>query len=182
VPDKGNVFSQFRTIRTPEDTPKAKEIWADWNVGTIRASNYEDVCAYVCSLDTQRSPGGRALGPICLDTSTGAETEMRIRFIPALAILFFALPAFAGSTNSANFTATQPITVGTNQLKPGAYTFQVADGQNEVEILQKGKLVAKVPCHWVKLSAKPVASEVDTDSGKVTEVSFRGNEQAVQID
>ena len=107
---------------------------------------------------------------------------MRIRSIPALAILFFALPAFAGSTNSANFTATQPITVGTNQLKPGAYTFQVVDGQNEVEILQKGKLVAKAPCHWVKLSAKPMASEVDTDSGKVTEVSFRGNEQAVQID
>jgi hypothetical protein len=107
---------------------------------------------------------------------------MRIQFIPALAVLFLALPVFAGSTNSANFTATQPITVGTNQLKPGAYTFQVADGQNEVEILQKGKVVAKAPCHWVKLSAKPAASEVDTDSGKVTEVSFRGNEQAVQID
>jgi len=107
---------------------------------------------------------------------------MRIRFVPALAFVLFALPAIAGGTNSANFTATQPITVGTNQLKPGAYTFQVAEGQNEVEILQKGKLVAKAPCHWVKLSAKPTASEVDTDSGKVTAVSFRGNEQAVQID
>jgi hypothetical protein len=107
---------------------------------------------------------------------------MRIRFIPALAIVFFAWPALAGGTNSANFTTTQPITVGTNQLKPGAYTFQVTEGQTEVEILQKGKVVAKVPCHWVKLSAKPMASEVDTDSGKVTEVSFRGNEQAVQID
>jgi hypothetical protein len=107
---------------------------------------------------------------------------MRIRFTSVLAIALFALPAFAGSTNSANFTSTEPITVGTNQLKPGAYTFQVTEGQNEVEVLQKGKLVAKAPCHWVKLSAKPVASEVDTDSGKVTEVSFRGNEQAVQID
>jgi hypothetical protein len=107
---------------------------------------------------------------------------MRIRFIPALAIVFFAWPALAGGMNSANFTTTQPITVGTNQLKPGAYTFQVTEGQTEVEILQKGKVVAKVPCHWVKLSAKPMASEVDTDSGKVTEVSFRGNEQAVQID
>jgi len=107
---------------------------------------------------------------------------MRIRLIPALATVFLALPALAGSTNSATFTATQPITVGTNQLKPGAYTFQVTEGQNEVEVLQKGKLVAKAPCHWVKLSAKPMASEVDTDSGKVTEVSFRGNDQAVQID
>jgi hypothetical protein len=110
---------------------------------------------------------------------------MRIRIlqtIPALGVFLVALPAFAGAANSANYTATQPITVGTNQLKPGAYTFQVAEGQNEVEILQKGKLVGKAPCHWVKLSAKPMASEVDTDSGKVTEVSFRGNEQAVQID
>ena len=107
---------------------------------------------------------------------------MRIRFIPALATVFLALPALAGGTDSATFTATQPITVGTNQLKPGAYTFQVTEGQNEVEVLQKGKVVAKAPCHWVKLSAKPVASEVDTESGKVTEVSFRGNEQAVQID
>lgn len=107
---------------------------------------------------------------------------MRIRFIPALAIVFFAWPAFAGSTNSANFTSTEPIMVGTSQLKPGAYTFQVTEGQNEVQVLQKGKVVAKAPCHWVKLSVKPMASEVDTDSGKVTEVSFRGNEQAVQID
>jgi len=176
------LSASFRMIATPEDKPKANEIYNDWNFPTIGASNYEDVCAYVCSLGAQRSPGGRALGPICLDTSTGAETEMRIRLISALATVFFALPALAGGANSATFTATQPITVGTNQLKPGAYTFQVMEGQNEVEVLQKGKLVAKAPCHWVKLSAKPTASEVDTDSGKVTEVSFRGNDQAVQID
>jgi hypothetical protein len=105
-----------------------------------------------------------------------------IRFIPVLAVVFLAWPAFAGSMNTANFTANEPITVGTNQLRPGAYTFQVAEGQNEIEILQKGKVVAKAPCHWVKLSDKPVASEVDTDSGKVTEIAFRGNLQAVQID
>ena len=105
-----------------------------------------------------------------------------IRIFPALAVAFLALPTFAGGTNSANYTASDPITVGTTQLKAGTYTFQVADGGNEVEILQKGKVVGKAACHWVKLPTKPAASEVDTDSGKVTEVSFRGNEQAVQID
>jgi hypothetical protein len=179
---KAMLSASFRMIETPEDPRAEEETENSWNLAAIGASNYEDVCAYVCHLDAQRSPGGRASGPICLDTSTGAKTEMRIQLIPALATVFLALPALAGGTNSATFTATQPITVGTNQLKPGAYTFQAADGQNEVEILQKGKLVAKAPCHWVKLSAKPMASEVDTDSGKVTEVSFRGNEQAVQID
>jgi hypothetical protein len=111
--------------------------------------------------------------------------EMRnraIRIFPALAVVLLALPTFAGGTNSANYTATGPITVGTTQLKAGTYTFQVADGGNEVDILQKGKVVGKAACHWVKLPAKAAAAEVDTDAGKVTEVSFRGNEQAVQID
>ena len=110
---------------------------------------------------------------------------MRIRVlavVPALAVLFLTVPAFAGAADSINFTATEPIAVGTNQLKPGAYTFQIAEGQNELEVVQRGKVVAKAPCHWVKLSTKPAASEVDTESGKVTEVEFRGNEQAVQID
>lgn len=105
-----------------------------------------------------------------------------IRNFPALAVVFLALPAFAGSMNSANYTSTSPITVGTTQLKAGTYTFQATDGGTEVEILQKGKVVGKAACHWVKLPAKAAESEVDTDSGKVTEVNFRGNEQAVQID
>ena len=105
-----------------------------------------------------------------------------IRILPALAVAFLALPVFAAGTNSANFTATGPVTVGTTQLKAGSYTFQVADGGNEVEILQKGKVVGKAACHWVKLPAKAAVAEVDTDSGKVTEVSFRGNDQAVTID
>lgn len=105
-----------------------------------------------------------------------------IRILPVLAVAFLAWPVFAGGANSANYTSTNPITVGTTQLKPGTYTFQAIDGGNEVEILQKGKVVGKAACHWIKLPAKAAESEVDTESGKVTEVSFRGNEQAVQID
>jgi hypothetical protein len=110
---------------------------------------------------------------------------MRIRaigIVPILAVAFLALPLFAAGANSANYTASGPITVGTTQLKAGTYTFQVADGGNEVEILQKGKVVGKAACHWVKLPSKAASAEVDTDSGKVTEVSFRGNDQAVTID
>jgi hypothetical protein len=105
-----------------------------------------------------------------------------IRSLPAFAVLLFALSAVAAGTNSATYSASDPITVGQTQLKPGTYSFQAADGQNEVEILQKGKVIGKAACHWVKLPAKAKASEVDTDSGRVTQVSFQGNEQAVQID
>jgi hypothetical protein len=102
--------------------------------------------------------------------------------LPAVAVAFLALPALAGGTNSTNFTTAGPVTVGTTQLKSGTYTLQIDDGGKEVQILQKGKVVGTAACHWVKLPSKPESSEVDTDSGKVTEVSFRGNEQAVQID
>jgi hypothetical protein len=117
--------------------------------------------------------------------STGAKDQMRIgaiRTLPALAILLFALPALAAGTNSATYSASEPFTIGQTQLKPGTYSFQAVDGQNELEILQKGKVIGKAACHWVKLAARAQTSEVDTDSGRVTQVSFRGNEQAVQID
>jgi hypothetical protein len=104
------------------------------------------------------------------------------RSLPALAVLLVALSAVAAGTNSATYSSSQPITVGQTQLKPGTYSFQAADGQNELEILQKGKVIGKAACHWVSLPAKAQSSEVDTDSGRVTQVSFRGNGQAVQID
>jgi hypothetical protein len=102
--------------------------------------------------------------------------------LPALAVLLLALSALAAGANSATYSASEPITIGQTQLKPGTYSFQAADGQNELEILQKGKVIGKAACHWVKLPAKAQSSEVDTESGRVTQVSFRGNEQAVQID
>ncbi len=105
-----------------------------------------------------------------------------VKSLPALAVLLLASPVFAAGTNSATYTTTQPVTIGTTQLKPGVYTLQAADGSSELEILQRGKMVGKAACHWVKLSAKAQDSEVESESGKVTEVSFRGSEQAAQID
>jgi hypothetical protein len=115
----------------------------------------------------------------------GGQDQMRIQAM-ALATIFaaalLALPAFANRTDSATYFTGEAVTIGQTQLKPGTYSFRVAEGQNEVEILQNGRVIAKAPCHWVKLPAKAQASEVDTDAGRVTEVSFRGNEQAAQID
>jgi hypothetical protein len=105
-----------------------------------------------------------------------------IRSLPALAVLLLALPMFAAKTNSATSTFTQPITIGATQLKPGTYTFQAADGSSEIEILQGGKVIGKAACHWVKLPSKADESEVESEAGKVTEISFRGNDQAVRID
>jgi hypothetical protein len=114
---------------------------------------------------------------------------MRIRAtrsFAALAVLFLASPVFAAKnapgTNSTTFSVHEAITIGQTQLKPGEYSLQAVDGQNELDILQRGKVIGKVACHWIQLPAKPRASEVLTDSGKVTQVNFEGDLQAVQID
>ena len=108
------------------------------------------------------------------------------RSFAALAVLLLALPVFAAKnaagTNTATFSVHEVTTVGQTQLKPGEYSLQAVDGQNELDILQHGKMIGKAACHWIQLPAKSQTSQVLTDSGKVTQVSFRGNTQAVQID
>src|ERR1700692_4113532 len=99
-------------------------------------------------------PGDGLPARFFLDIFHRSQDQMRIGAIgtlPALAVLLFALAALAAGTNSATYSANQPITVGQTQLKPGTYSFQAADGQNELEILQKGKVIGKAACHWVKL-------------------------------
>jgi len=114
---------------------------------------------------------------------------MRIRAnrsFAALAILLFALPALAAKnapgTNSVTFSVHEATTIGQTQLKPGEYSLQAVDGQSELDILQHGKVIGKAACHWIALPAKAAVSEVLTDQGKVTQVNFRGDIQAVQID
>jgi hypothetical protein len=108
------------------------------------------------------------------------------RSFAALAVLLLALSVLAAKnapgTNSATFSVHEVTTIGQSQLKPGEYSLQAVDGQNELDILQNGKKIGKAACHWIQLPAKSQVSEVLTDQGKVTQVNFRGDVQAVQID
>jgi hypothetical protein len=120
---------------------------------------------------------------------TGAKEKMLIRATKSLAVftvlLLLSTVVFAknsSGTNSTTFSVRQVTTVGQTQLNPGEYTLQAVDGQNELDILQRGKLIGKVACHWIQLPAKPQASEVLSDQGKVTQVNFKGDVQAVQVD
>jgi hypothetical protein len=114
---------------------------------------------------------------------------MRIRVtrtFAALAVLLLAAPVFAAKnaagTNSATYEVHDPTTIGQTQLKPGQYSLEAVDGQNELSIVQRGKVIGKAPCHWIQLPAKASASQVLSDQGKVTQVNFKGNVQAVQVD
>ena len=108
---------------------------------------------------------------------------MRFRILQCfaiLAVLAVAVPIWARS-KSAELRLTEPATIGTTQLEPGAYTLKVDDGGTQVSVVRQGKVVAQVPCHWVQLSAKPRTTEIDFTANQITEIEFGGDLQAAQF-
>jgi hypothetical protein len=98
------------------------------------------------------------------------------------AVAFSVSPAKASSGKvSATYSATEAVTVGQTHLKPGTYSFEAVEGQNQVEILKNGKEVGTVSCQWVKLPTKAPDTEIQTDAGRVTQVNFRGKDEAAKI-
>jgi hypothetical protein len=68
-------------------------------------------------------------------------------------------------------------TLGSAQLSPGSYDLTADDSKAELNILQRGKVVATVPGKWNKLPKKASDSTVMTDGAKITEVQFSGSDQ-----
>ena len=99
----------------------------------------------------------------------------------ALALSVSALPLWAAHNFSTDWAPTQPITIGTTQIKPGDYELKAEEGKSELQVLQKNKVIATVPIQWTKLPAKARSSEIITDGSKVTEVEFGGRAEAAQI-
>ena len=100
----------------------------------------------------------------------------------ALAVLILVAPSLASPRkDTTDFNPTQPTTIGNTQLQPGQYTLEATEGQNQLQVLRDGKVVATVPCHWFQLPAKADNSEVLSNNNQVTEIRFQGRPQAVQI-
>ena len=99
----------------------------------------------------------------------------------ALALSVSALPLWAAHNFSTDWSPSQPITIGTTQIKPGAYELKAEEGKSELQVLQRNKVIATVPIQWTKLPAKSEDSEILTDGTKVTEVEFAGRAEAAQI-
>jgi hypothetical protein len=68
-------------------------------------------------------------------------------------------------------------TLGSTQLSPGSYDLTADDSKTELNILQRGKVVATVPGKWNKLPKKASDSTVITDGAKIKEVQFSGSDQ-----
>lgn len=99
-----------------------------------------------------------------------------------VAVLLFAAVVWASSrTDSTRYNITQTVKIGQTQLKPGDYTLKATESQDQLRVLHHGKLIATVPCHWVKLSRKANTDEIFSNKHQVTRVEFAGRQEAVRV-
>jgi hypothetical protein len=107
---------------------------------------------------------------------------MRFRvkhYLAGLAVLTLTMPVWA-RTYKESLILNKNAMIGSAQLKPGSYELTADDTKKELNILQKGKIIATVQGQWVKIPQKAGASEVDFDGDKITQVQFSGIDQAFQ--
>src|SRR5271170_6853074 len=102
-----------------------------------------------------------------------------IQLIATIALVTLAAPVWA-HTRTATAQISDTTTIGSTQLKPGEYQLKVEDNATQLQVLQKGKVVAVVPVQWVQLQQKPSSTEILFDGNKITQVDFGGNTQGVQ--
>ena len=107
---------------------------------------------------------------------------MRFRvkhYIAGLAVLTLTMPVWA-RTYKESLVLDKNSTIGSAQLKPGTYQLTADDTKKELNILQKGKIIATVQGQWIKIPQKAGAPEVDFDGDKITQVQFSGSDQVFQ--
>lgn len=104
------------------------------------------------------------------------------KYFAVLAIFVFAAIVWASTrTDSTAYDVTQPIEIGQTHLKPGHYTIKANESKDQFRVLQNGKVVATVPCHWVKLHRKAGNTEILSNRDRVTRVEFKGRTEAVSV-
>ena len=107
---------------------------------------------------------------------------MRLRvkhYLACLAVLTLTMPVWA-RTYKYSLALSKNTTIGSAQLKPGSYDLTADDTKKELNILQKGKIIATVQGQWVKNLEKGDGAGVDSQDDKITLVRFSGSDQAFQ--
>ena len=102
--------------------------------------------------------------------------------LTVVSILGLSLPIWA-HTDSAQLVIDHPVTIGTQQLKPGSYNLKANDAENQISIVRAddGKTIASIPCEWVQLAQKPRQTEVLFNADRVVEIDFAGQTKGVAI-
>lgn len=108
----------------------------------------------------------------------------RKHFVGIAIVLAMAVPVLAGlssRTESTAYNAMHTVMVGKTQLQPGHYKFEARESGKHLEIRENGRMLASVPCTWIRLSHKPAYSEVISKGNRVVEVDFQGRTKALKV-
>jgi hypothetical protein len=103
------------------------------------------------------------------------------KVLAAFAFSLIALPVWAAHSDSMSWQIKESTTMGSAQVKPGNYLFRAEEGQSELQLIQDGKVIARVPCRWTQLTKKAAYSEVLTQDNQIIEVQFAGRREAIQF-
>lgn len=107
---------------------------------------------------------------------------MRLNSKKYLTIFAFSLitaPICAAHTDSASWEPTQPMTIGIAQVKPGNYRLKAYEDEDELQVIQGGKVIATTLCFWKTLPEKAAKTEIKVNDNNVTEVQFKGRSEAI---
>ncbi len=106
-------------------------------------------------------------------------------YLGVLSVLILTMPTWAGKSSphkdSTDYDVSQITMLGSTQLQPGHYTITAREAESQLDILQDGKVIATVPCQWVRLPKKAEQSEITSDGNRVSGVEFEGRMEAVKI-
>ena len=103
------------------------------------------------------------------------------RYLSVFAFFLLTSPVWGAHIDSMSWQPTEPTTIGSAQVMPGNYQLRAEEGESELEVIQDGKVMTKVPCRWTQLPNKAADSEVQTDNNQVTQVQFGGRSEAIQF-
>jgi hypothetical protein len=116
-----------------------------------------------------------------IKSGAASLNQRRGIYFAALALSFFSLPAWAAHSDSLSWVLHETTTIGSAQVKPGNYLFRAEEGQSELQIIQGGKVVAKVPCIWTHLTTKASESEIQILDNQMIQLQFAGRREAIQF-
>jgi hypothetical protein len=104
-------------------------------------------------------------------------------FLGLAGVAMLTLPAWASTNHkdSMSLDLNEETTVGQAQLMPGHYNVKATESESTFELIKDGKVVATVPCRWVRLDTKPESSEIQSTNNHVTEFKFAGRTEALQV-
>jgi hypothetical protein len=116
-----------------------------------------------------------------IKSAAASLRSSRGKYLGALALLLISLPVWAAHSDSMSWELRETTTIGSTQVKPGDYLFRAEEGQSELQIIQDGKVIAKVPCSWTRLTKKAPESEIKILNNQMIHVQFAGRREAIQF-